>query len=94
MFNFFIFIFLIINKKIIFKKLLNSINICKAQIFSIYKVVKVVLNSKYKNFIFTTFYIIFIYFKKINNYLKFSIVSFIPSLNKNYFFKKLFIIGF
>ena len=54
-YNYIHFFLIIINKKVVIKKLLGLINLIKAEIFYIYKLVKVDIIYKDKNLIFVIF---------------------------------------
>ena len=54
-YNYIYFFLIIINKKVVIKKLLGLINLIKAEIFYIYKLVKVDIIYKDKNLIFIIF---------------------------------------
>ena len=78
-----------INLEIIFKKLLDLLNLAKAQAFNIYKSIKIVIIGWNKNFVFITFLIVVPGLESFNNKQKFCIISFILSFGKNHFFKKM-----
>ena len=58
---------IIIDLKIIFKKLLGLIDLAKILIFYIYKLIKIIMINKNKNCIFAVFLIIMLDFKNFDN---------------------------
>ena len=81
---------MIINLKVVIKKLLSLINLIKAQIFRIYKLTKVNIVYKIKDFLFTVFWVVMSSFEQFNNSQKLTIISFISSFGKNHFSKKVY----
>ena len=77
-----------VNSKVISKKLLSLTDLFKAQAFYINKAAKVIIICKNKNFVFAIFLIVLLYFERLNNSKKLSIVSLVLSFYRNHFFKK------
>ena len=76
---FFSFFLVVINLKIVTKKLLGLTYLILSQFFNIHKLIKVVIVYKDKNVIFTTFEIILLDFEHFDNSQKLIITSFILS---------------
>ena len=57
----------IVNAKMISKKLLNPVNLFKIQTFYIYEVIIIVMIHKKKHFLLAIFRIVVQYFKDFNN---------------------------
>lgn len=76
---FFSFFLVVINLKIVTKKLLGLTYLILSQFFNIHKLIEVVIVYKDKNVIFTTFEIILLDFEHFDNSQKLIITSFILS---------------
>lgn len=87
--QFYLLFFIIINFKIISKKLLSQINPAKAYTFFIYKKREIIMIDEYKNIIFTIFQIMLPYFYNFNNSQKFTIMSLITYFGCNHFLQKI-----
>ena len=76
------------NLKIVLGELLSPINLSGAQAFYIYKMAKIIIIHKNKNFIFAIFEVVLLCFENFNNSQKFINVGFILNFYRNHFFKK------
>ena len=70
------------------KKFLDLIDLFKAQVFYIYKIIKIIIIYKNKYLVFVIFQIIKLYYRNFNNIQKFIIMNFILSFCKKFFFRK------
>ncbi len=61
------FVLTIINLKVVSWQFLSSIHLFRAHVFCIYKMLEVVVISKYKNFMLENFNIVFLRFKSLND---------------------------
>ena len=75
----------IIYPKIITRKLLSPADLARTQALCIYESSKVIVVSKKKNLVFTTFWIMLPCFKGLNNGQKLTVRSFIWSLGRKHF---------
>ena len=75
---------MIIDLEMILRELLSLADLTKAQIFYIHKLTDIIMVKKDKNFIFIVFQIMMPKLKDFNNSLEFLIISFVPSVSKNY----------
>ena len=72
---------MIVDLKMILKKLFNLINLFKTQVFCIHKIIEIILISKNKNLIFIALKIIMTSLKCINNNQEIAIMSFCKVVN-------------
>lgn len=75
--NFVYFILAIIYLKIVLEKFLSLTDLAKAQVFYIYKRIKVFIIGKYKNFVLAVFDVMLPCFECLNNSQKLTILSFL-----------------
>ena len=75
--------------KIVPKEFLASIYLIRGQTFYIYKLTKVIVICKNKNFVFIIFHIILLGFKDFINNQKFTIISSISSFSLSHFYQKM-----
>lgn len=78
----------IIDLKVISKKLLNSANLIRAQTFYIYKLTKVVIVSKDKDFILAAFKVVASSLKSFNSSQELLIVGIVLNLSRNHVLRK------
>ena len=78
--------------KNILRKFFNLINLSGVQGFHIYKMAKVVVICKNKNFMLIVFQVVLSNFECFNTSKEFAIMDFILSFNRNFFFKKNFLL--
>ena len=70
------------------KELLDLSNLFGTQVFSNYKVTKIVIICKNKDLVFATFKIVLPYFKIPKNSQKLAVIGLVLSFSKNLFSKK------
>lgn len=76
------------NLEIIIKKPLSLLYLIKAQVFSIYKLMEIVIANREKHLIFGVFQVIITSLKSFNNKQELLIIGLVPNLYRNHFFKK------
>lgn len=74
----------IINLEVILRELLGLMDLTRAQAFRIYVLLEVIMVSKDRNFVFATLQVVAPSFKGFNNSQEFLIISFVPTLCRNY----------
>lgn len=78
-------IFTVINLKMIPRQLLRLLNLPGTQVFYIHEVAKIVMICKNKNFIFTTFEVIWLGLEGFRNNHQLIVISLISRLYQDYF---------
>lgn len=63
------------------REFISLADLSKAQVLDIHKIVKIVIVSKHKNFIFAAFYVLVPIFKNLNDNWEFFVIGFIASLS-------------
>lgn len=72
--------------KIVLKKILSLLDLTKAQIYYMHKLTEIVIVCQKKDLIFTVLQVVMSSFKSLNISKEFTIVSFVISFYKDYFF--------